>query len=77
MGRSRGGNQTIYWVMLNMETGFKYENQRIFLGRARRPALGAFLRDIDVKIAGIPQCSAVGTILSTSFHIDPDHFLII
>ena len=25
------------------------------------PALGAFLRDIGGKIAGIPQCRALGT----------------
>ena len=34
-----------------------------FRGRARRPALGAFLRDIDGKIVGIPQCRALGTTL--------------
>ena len=34
-----------------------------FRGRPRRPALGAFLRDIDGKIAGIPQCRALGTTL--------------
>ena len=27
------------------------------------PALGAFLRDTDAKIAGIPQCHALGTTL--------------
>ena len=32
---------------------------------AHRPALGAFLRDIDGKIARIPQCRALGTTLQT------------
>ena len=32
-----------------------------------RPALGAFLRDIDGKIAGIPQCLALGTTLLQGF----------
>ena len=30
---------------------------------ALRPTLGAFLRDIGGKIAGIPQCRALGTTL--------------
>ena len=34
-----------------------------FWGHARMPALGAFLRDICGKIAGIPQCCALGTTL--------------
>ena len=32
---------------------------------ARRHTLGAFLRDIDGKIARIPQCRALGTTLQT------------
>ena len=49
----------------------KYGNsrkQRKIISRfsryALRPALGAFLRDMGGKIAGIPQCRALGTTLS-------------
>ena len=34
-----------------------------FQGRAHKPAQGAFLRDIDSKIVGIPQCRTLGTVL--------------
>ena len=49
--------------------GLNSENQRICRGGARRPALGAFLRDIDGKIAGIPQCHALGTTLRSSISV--------
>ena len=38
-----------------------------------RPALGAFLRDIDSKIAGIPQCRALGTALGLIHKLSIDY----
>ena len=43
--------------------GFKLEKSADFLERTHRPALGAFLRDIDGKIVGILQCRTLGTTL--------------
>ena len=42
--------------VISTTTTTKAKSQLIFLGCARRLALRAFLRDIDSKIAGIPQC---------------------
>ena len=40
---------------------------------ALRPMLGAILRDIGCKIAGIPQCRTIGTTLLSEFEwLDPD-----
>ena len=43
--------------------GNKQQKKSRFSGCALRPALDAFLRDIGSKIAGIPQCRALGTTL--------------
>ena len=47
-----------------------------FSGCALRPALGAFLRDIGGKIAGIPQCRALGTTLRSHTVMEFDHEII-
>ena len=60
-------NCAIYFPLIGYT---KYGNSRkqrkiisIFSRCALRPALGAFLRDMGSKIAGIPQCRALGTTL--------------
>ena len=50
--------------MLNTEMIINSEKKSAdFQGRAQRAALGALVRDINGKIAGILQCGALGTTL--------------
>ena len=55
---------SLYKVTLNTEIVENSEKISRFSRCALKPALGAFLRDIGGKIAGIPQCSTLGTTLN-------------
>ena len=58
---------SLYKVTLNTEIEENSEKISRFSRCALRPALGVFLRDIGAKIAGIPQCRALGTTLHMFF----------
>ena len=60
-----------YFPLLGYTNYGNSRKQRKIISRfsrcALRPALGAFLRDIGGKIAGIPQCRALGTTLLLAY----------
>ena len=60
-----GGGLGCFGVVWGVSTDRKIISR--FSRCALRPALGAFLRDMGGKIAGIPQCRALGTFFLSFF----------